>query len=156
MIIIQRYKHYEASKAVCHLYSSRNNDNQFNNHHQIFTATAAAALALAAAEDQTDIEVKDKDIKEELGTSDTKATNDDNTAKDREQEIEEESNNNTRARETGLEEDNVMIDDTDTYSSDDDNNDDDGDVPFKLPFDNIIPFPQALHYYFMQCTLTYL
>jgi len=34
-----------------------------------------------------------------------------------------------------------MIDDTDTYSSDDDNNDDDGDVPFKLPFDNIIPFP---------------
>ena len=93
---------------------------------QIFTATAAAALALAlaAAEDQTDIEVKDKDIKEELGTSDTKATNDDNTAS-----------------ETGLEEDNVMIDDTDTYSSDDDNNDDDGDVPFELPFDNIIPFP---------------
>ena len=110
--------------------------------------TEAVALAAAdAAKDHTDTEVEDKDNKGELRTSETKATNDDNTGKQEEEQDEDEeqqdSNDDTKARESGLEEDDVMIDDADTYSSDDgdDNNDDDKDVPFELPFEDIIPFP---------------
>src|SRR5919106_4488 len=95
-------------------------------------------------------EVEDKETKQESGTSETKANNDDNTGKDQEEaegdedQEQQESNDDTRAREGGLEEDNIMIDDADIYSSEDgdeNNGDDDIDVPFELPFDDIIPFP---------------
>ena len=97
---------------------------------QLFTTTVAAAAA-----DQTDIELADKDIKQKPLSND-KEDNDNNIWKQREEKQEEEEkvgNDNTRER--GLEEDNIMIDD-----------DDHEDVSFELPFDNIIPFPQTLHY----------
>ena len=115
----------------------------------IFTE-AAALVAVSATKDQTDTEVEDKEAKQESGTSETKANNDDNTGKDQEEaegdedEEQQESNDDTRATEGELEEDNVMIDDADTYSNkdgDENNGDDDIDVPFELPFDDIIPFP---------------
>lgn len=85
---------------------------------QVFTVTAATELI--------DIESKDKAIKQELWPSGTEEIKEHNIEK---QEEEEENNGDTAG--TLLEED-IMIDDN--YSSDD-------DVPFELPFDNIVPFP---------------
>jgi hypothetical protein len=79
-----------------------------------------------AAEEQTDIELEDKDTKQELGTSETKPTNENNRVK---QEEEQESNGDTRER--GLEQ-NITIGD-DIYPSD--------VIPFELPFNNIVLFP---------------
>jgi hypothetical protein len=96
---------------------------------QILTQAAAAA---AAAEEQSDIELKeDKAIKQELGSSKTKPTNEENnTVKQAEKEEEESNNGDTRER--GLEQ-NITI--NDIYPSDD------GDVPFVLPFHITLPFP---------------
>jgi hypothetical protein len=93
---------------------------------QILTQAAAAA-----AEEQSDIELKeDKAIKQELGTSETKPTKENNTVKQAEKEEEESNNGDTRER--GLEQ-NITI--NDIYPSDD------GDVPFVLPFHITLPFP---------------
>ena len=99
-------------------------------------STAAASAELMDKEDD-----EDKAIKQELGTSETNP-NDDNRGKQEEEEDEEaeeqESNDDTSESE-----DNVMIDDDgdggDNINPSED--DDDDDVPFKLPFDNTIPFP---------------
>jgi cytoskeletal protein RodZ len=107
--------------------------------------TGAALATATAAEYQTDTKVEDKDTKQQLGTSETKS-DDDNSAKqgeeEKDDEEQQESNDDTRASERGLE-DNVIIDkNNNIYSSDDDDdNDDDKDVPFELPFDDMIPFP---------------
>jgi hypothetical protein len=102
-------------------------------------STAAASAELMDKEDD-----EDKAIKQELGTSETNP-NDDNRGKQEEEEEaaeEQESNDDTSESE-----DNVMIDDDGdggdniNPSEDDDDDDDDDDVPFKLPFDNTIPFP---------------
>jgi hypothetical protein len=88
-----------------------------------------------AAEEQTDIELEDKDTKQELEPSETEVIEDedeeeeDNIAKQEEEEIQE-SNDDTAG--IGVEEDNIITDGN--YSSD-------NDVPFDLPFDNMIPFP---------------
>ncbi len=86
----------------------------------------------------TDKELEDKAIKEELEPSEKEEIEeekeDDNTGKqeeEREEEEEEEQQSNNDTAGTGLEED-IMIDEN--YSYDD-------DVPFDLPFDNIVPFP---------------
>jgi hypothetical protein len=79
-----------------------------------------------AAEEQTDIELEDKDTKQELGTSETKPMKENNRVK---QEEEQESNGDTREREL---EQNITIGD-DIYPSD--------VIPFELPFNNIVPFP---------------
>ena len=86
---------------------------------QVFTVTAATEVI--------GIQSKDKAIKQELWPSGTEEIKEHNIEK---QEEEEEENNGDNAG-TLLEED-IMIDDN--YSSDD-------DVPFELPFDNIVPFP---------------
>lgn len=98
-------------------------------------STAAASAELMDKEDD-----EDKAIKQELGTSETNP-NDDNRGKQEEEEAaaeEQESNDDTSESE-----DNVMIDDDgdggDNINPSED--DDDDDVPFKLPFDNTIPFP---------------
>ena len=102
---------------------------------QVSTAAASAELM-----DKEDDEVKA--IKQELGTSETNP-NDDNRGKQEEEEAEEQESND----DTSESEDNVMIDDDGdggdniNPSEDDDDDDDDDDVPFKLPFDNTIPFP---------------
>ncbi len=99
---------------------------------QVLTSTTTTATA-TATEMMTDMELEDKAIKQELEPSETEEIEDedeDNTAKQEEEEIQE-SNDDTAG--TGLEEDSIMIDGN--YSSDDD------DVPFDLPFDNMIPFP---------------
>ena len=101
-------------------------------------STAAASAELMDKEDD-----EDKAIKQELGTSETKP-NDDNRGKQEEEEAAEEQESNDDTSES---EDNVMIDDDGdggdniNPSEDDDDDDDDDDVPFKLPFDNTIPFP---------------
>jgi hypothetical protein len=80
----------------------------------------------------TDMEFEDKAIKQELKETETREIDleeEDNTAKQEEEEIQE-SNDYTAG--TGLEGDNILGDGN--YSSD-------GDVPFDLPFDNMIPFP---------------
>ena len=81
------------------------------------------------------MEFEDKAIKQELEETETKEIDseeeEDNTAKQEEEEIQE-SNEYTAG--TGLEGDNILGDGN--YSSDDDD-----DVPFDLPFDNMIPFP---------------
>lgn len=97
-------------------------------------STAAASAELMDKEDD-----EDKAIKQELGTSETNP-NDDNRGKQEEEEAAEEQESNDDTSES---EDNVMIDDD---GDGDDNinpseDDDDDDVPFKLPFDNTIPFP---------------
>lgn len=126
--------HRHAAKTVCYPSFGRSNDTQFYIFSQILTSLSTTTTAAA---ELIDIEHKDKD-KEELSTSDTKPTNEDNIGKQAEEE--QESNSNTRAR--GLVH-NITIDDI--YPSD--------VISFELPFDNIIPFPQALYqYYFMQCT----
>ena len=100
-------------------------------------STAAASAELMDKEDD-----EDKAIKQELGTSETKP-NDDNRGKQEEETAEEQESND----DTSESEDNVMIDDDGdggdniNPSEDDDDDDDDDDVPFKLPFDNTIPFP---------------
>ena len=86
----------------------------------------------------TDMELEDKAIKQELEPSETEEIEneqkeEDNKAKQEEEgkeEEEQESNDDTVG--AGLEEDNITIDGN--YSSDD-------DVPFELPFDDIVPFP---------------
>jgi hypothetical protein len=93
---------------------------------QVFTETAAAELI--------GIEPEDKALKQELWPSETEEIKEDNIEKQEEEE--QENNGDTKRR--GLEED-IMIDDN--YSSDD-------DVPFELHFDNIVPFPYDLHYYY--------
>jgi Tfp pilus assembly protein PilN len=89
--------------------------------------------AAPAAEEQTDIELEDKDTKQESEPSETEEIKEeDNTGKQEEEGKEEEQQSNDDTTGTGLEEDNITI--GDNYSSND-------DVPFDLPFDNIIPFP---------------
>ena len=101
-------------------------------------STAAASAELMDKEDD-----EDKAIKQELGTSETNP-NDDNRGKQEEEEEAEEQESNDDTSES---EDNVMIDDDGdgddniNPSEDNDDDDDDDDVPFKLPFDNTIPFP---------------
>ena len=85
---------------------------------QLLTAAAAAELI--------DIEPKDKDIKQELDSSETKPDKENNTVN----QVEEEQESNGDTRERGLEQ-NITIDDI--HSSD--------DIPFVLPFDDILPFP---------------
>jgi hypothetical protein len=97
----------------------------------IFSQMLTQAAA-AAAEEQSDIVLKDKAIKQELGTSETKPTNEENNTLKQAKEEEEQESNNGDTRERGLEQ-NITI--NDIYPSDD------GDVPFVLPFDNIVPFP---------------
>jgi uncharacterized membrane protein (Fun14 family) len=87
-------------------------------------------LAAYAAKEQTDTELEDEDTKEELGTSETNPTKEDDIAK-QEEEDKEESNDDTKEREL---EDNILIDEDDDISSSD-------AIPFELPFDDIIPFP---------------
>jgi predicted nucleic acid-binding protein len=101
----------------------------------VLTSTIAAA-STAAATEMKDMELEDKMIRQELEPSETEEIEeekeDDNTGKHeekREEEEEQQSIDDTAG--TGLEED-IMIDDN--YSYDD-------DVPFDLPFDNIILFP---------------
>jgi lipopolysaccharide export LptBFGC system permease protein LptF len=82
---------------------------------QVFTAVASSS-------DRTDKELKDKDIKQKSKSSETNLNDEDNIGKQEERESQ----------------DNVMVD------NGDDNNNSSGeedDVPFELPFDNIIPFP---------------
>jgi sortase (surface protein transpeptidase) len=83
-------------------------------------------LMEAAAAEQTDIYLKDKAIKQELASSKTKPTKENNTVKQPEEK--QESNGDTRGAAI---EQNMTIDDI--HASD--------DIPFELPFDNIIPFP---------------
>jgi hypothetical protein len=83
-------------------------------------------LIEAAAGDQTDLDLKDKAIKQELGSSETQHTKENNTVEQAEEN--QESNGDTRGR---VIEQNITI--NDIYPSD--------DVPFELPFDNTIPFP---------------
>jgi hypothetical protein len=96
---------------------------------QVLTLTAAAT-------EMTDMELEDKAIKQELEPSETEEIEEeeeeDNTAKQEEEEKEEEQESNDDIAGRELEEDNITIDGN--YSSDD-------DVPFDLPFDNMIPFP---------------
>jgi hypothetical protein len=82
-------------------------------------------LIEAAAAEQIDIDLQDKAIKQELGSSETKRIKENNTVKQAEEN--QESNGDTRGR--GIEQ-NITIDDI--YPS---------NIPFELPFDNIIPFP---------------
>ena len=81
---------------------------------------------LTAAAELIDIEPKDKDIKQELDSSETKPDKENNTVN----QVEEEQESNGDTRERGLEQ-NITIDDI--HSSD--------DIPFVLPFDDILPFP---------------
>ncbi len=81
---------------------------------------------LTAAAELIDIEPKDNDIKQQSDSSKTKPAKENNTVKQAEEE--QESNGDTRER--GIEQ-NITIDDI--HSSD--------DIPFELPFDNILPFP---------------
>lgn len=83
-------------------------------------------LMEAAAAEQTDIYLKDKAIKQELASSKTKPAKENNTVKQPEEK--QESNGDTRGAAI---EQNMTIDDI--HASD--------DIPFELPFDNIIPFP---------------
>jgi len=83
-------------------------------------------MEAAAAAEQTDIYLKDKAIKQELASSKTKPTKENNTVKQPEEK--QESNGDTRGAAI---EQNMTIDDI--HASD--------DIPFELPFDNIIPFP---------------
>ncbi len=81
------------------------------------------------------MELENKAIRQELEPSETEEIEEeeeDNTAKQEEEGEEEEQESNDDTSGTGLEEDNITI--NDNYSSND-------DVPFDLPFDNIIPFP---------------
>ena len=101
---------------------------------QVLTSTTTTATA-TATEMMTDMELEDKAIKQELEPSEREEIEDEdeeenNTAKQEEEEIQE-SNDDTAG--IGLEEESITIDGN--YSSDDD------DVPFDLPFDNMIPFP---------------
>jgi hypothetical protein len=83
-------------------------------------------MEAAAAAEQTDIYLKDKAIKQELASSKTKPTKENNTVKQPEEK--QESNGDTRGAAI---EQNMTVDDI--HASD--------DIPFELPFDNIIPFP---------------
>jgi hypothetical protein len=83
-------------------------------------------MEAAAAAEQTDIYLKDKAIKQELASGKTKPTKENNTVKQPEEK--QESNGDTRGAAI---EQNMTIDDI--HASD--------DIPFELPFDNIIPFP---------------
>jgi hypothetical protein len=82
--------------------------------------------AAAATAEQTDIYLKDKAIKQELASSKTKPIKENNTVKQPEEN--QESNGDTRGAAI---EQNMTIDDIDASD----------DIPFELPFDNIIPFP---------------
>jgi hypothetical protein len=83
-------------------------------------------MEAAAAAEQTDIYLKDKAIKQELASSKTKPTKENNTVKQPEEK--HESNGDIPGAAV---EQNMTIDDI--HASD--------DIPFELPFDNIIPFP---------------
>ena len=83
-------------------------------------------MEAAAAAEQTDIYLKDKAIKQELASSKTEPTKENNTVKQPEEK--QESNGDTLGATI---EQNMTIDDI--HASD--------DIPFELPFDNIIPFP---------------
>jgi hypothetical protein len=96
----------------------------------LFSQVLTAAAAADAAGVQTAIEL-DKAIKQKLGTSETDLNEDDIGKQEEEATEEQESNDDTRESE-----DNVMIDDDDNINS----SEEEDDVPFELPFDNIIPF----------------
>jgi hypothetical protein len=99
---------------------------------QVLRSSSSPTTIAAANTEMTDMEFKDKTIKQELEETETKEIDleeEDNTAKQEDEEIQE-SNDYTAG--TGLEGDNILGDGN--YSSD-------GDVPFDLPFDNMIPFP---------------
>ena len=83
-------------------------------------------MEAAAAAEQTDIYLKDKAIKQELASSKTEPTKENNTVKQPEEK--QESNGDTQGAAI---EQNMTVDDI--HASD--------DIPFELPFDNIIPFP---------------
>jgi hypothetical protein len=96
---------------------------------QVPTSLSTTTITTTAtAAELTDIELKDKDIKQGFGTSETKPTNENNIVKQEEEE-KQESNGYTRAR--GLEELNITIDNI--HLSD--------VIPFELPFANSLPFP---------------
>ena len=89
---------------------------------QVFTALAGAS----SSSEQTDKELKDKDIKHKSKSSDTKPNDEDNVGNHKEvKEKKQQSNGHTRGR--GLQADKIMINDN--------------DIPFELPFHDIIPFP---------------
>ena len=102
--------------------------------HTMITAAIVTILATLVAGSgaftTTTIKLELEPIEtEEIGDEEEK----DNTAKQEEEREEEEEESDDDIAGTGLEEeDNITIDDN--YSSDD-------DVPFDLPFDNMIPFP---------------
>jgi hypothetical protein len=92
--------------------------------------SSTVAPAIATASEMTDTELEDKAIKQELEPSEMEEIDveeEDNTTK--QQEEEQESNDDTAG--ILLEEHNIIIENN--YTS--------YDVPFDLPFDNIIPFP---------------
>ena len=105
---------------------------------QVLTSAIAAA-STAAATEMKEMELEDKEIRQEFEPSKTEEIKDadeedDNTGKQEEkrEEEEEEQQSNDDTAETGLEEDNIMIDNN--YSSYD-------DEPLELPFNNPMPFP---------------
>ena len=109
---------------------------------QILTSSSTTTTATAAAMEMTDIELEDKAIKQESEPMETEEVEDeqkeeDNTAKqqDEEEKEEEQESNDDDTAGTGLEEDSITIDGNNSSDDDDD------DVPFDLPFDNMIPFP---------------
>jgi hypothetical protein len=95
--------------------------------HVLTSLSTTTITTTAAPAELVDIELKDKDIKQGLGTSETKPTNENNIVKQEEEK--QESNGYTRAR--GLEEHNITIDNI--HLSD--------VIPFELPFANSLPFP---------------
>ena len=110
----------------------------FNSQVLISTTTTTTATATVTLE-TTDMELEDRDIKQELEPSKTEEiVEEDNMVKqedEEEKEEEQENNVDDDTAETGLEEGDIMIEDN-YYSSDSDY-----DVPLELPFDNPMPFP---------------
>jgi hypothetical protein len=91
---------------------------------QVFRALAGASSS--SSSDQTDKELKDKDIKHKSKSSYTKPNDEDNVGNHKAvKEKKQQSNDHTRGR--GLQADKIMINDN--------------DIPFELPFHDIIPFP---------------
>jgi hypothetical protein len=94
-------------------------------------STTTITTTAAAAAELIDIELKDKDIKQGLGTSETKPTNENNIVKQEEEEEKEEQESNGYTKARGLEEHNITIDNIHLS----------GVIPFELPFANSLPFP---------------
>ena len=98
---------------------------------QVLTSNTTAT---AATSENTDIELEDKAIKQELEPIETEVeiVEEEDTMVKQEDEEEKEENNDDDTTGTGLEEEDIMIDDN--YSYDD-------DIPLELPFYNPMPFP---------------